>query len=220
LTLRAEVYERVVGEPRVRFENLFDVISKAPELENDRVRIASERSVARGIELFLGGAAGRRLDYFVTYSRTESFDRIAGRDVPRAEDQPHAGRLDLTYHAASRLDVSLSYIVHTGWPTTAIDAELAAPVDGAPEAGIVPILGPLRNERLPTYQRLDLRLARPWKLRRGRLQAYLEVQNLLDRRNLRGYEPSFELVGDDVEVELEELTWGRLFPSAGVRWSF
>lgn len=218
LTLRVEIYERRIDNPRPRFENLFDPISKVPELESDRVRIAPESGFARGAEIFLGGAAGRRIDWFANYTRADTFDRIDGRDVPRAESQPHALRLDVTYHAPGGLDLHAAWHAHTGWPTTALDARLVDTLDGFE---IEPVLGPLRAERLPDYRRLDVRVSRDWPLRRGRLRAYLEVQNVLDRRNLRGFDPSFEIgLEGEVDVRLEPLSWGHRLPMLGVRWTF
>ena len=45
-------------------------------------------------------------------------------------------------------------------------------------------------------------------------------QNLTSRRNVRGFEVSFELDDDEAMVEKERNDWGRLLPSVGLSWTF
>lgn len=218
-TLRAELYQRRIRNPRVRYENLFDPIAIAPELASDRVRFAATDSLAEGLELFLGGSAGRRVDWFLAYSYATTEDRIDGRDVPRANDQRHAAQLGLDYRLPGGTAINLAWRYHAGWPTTRIDARLAIGDHG--EVVIEPILGPLNGERLPDYHRVDLRISRPLPVPRGELLLILEVQNLLSRRNLRGFEVELSATGDGrAEVETHSESWGRALPSLSVRWTF
>lgn len=215
LTLRAELYERLIRDPRVRFENLYEPLSIVPELEPDRIRVAPESSKARGFEVLLGGAAGDRVDWFASYSYSRIEDRIDGRDVPRSVDQPHSLGLELTWRAPRQWLVHLGWHYHSGWPTTA----LAAHLDAAGEA--VPALGPLYGERLPGHRRLDLRASRGFRLRRGELELFVEVQNLASNHNVRGYDVALVPRADGtVDVELDPNSWGRLLPNVGVTWRF
>ena len=219
LTFRAEVYERRISASRPRFENLFDTISIVPELEADRVRLAPESGLARGLELFLGGRAGARVDWFASYAWARIEDRIDGVDVPRSIDQPHTLKLDVDLRTPWRWDFNFAWEMHSGWPTTAVSAERVADEDDTSE--IVAVLGPLRAERLPDYQRLDVRVSRWWSPGRGRLELFLQVQNLLNRDNVRGFAVSFEPRSDGgVDVVTEEEYWIGLLPSLGVRWRF
>jgi len=214
LTLRAELYERLVRDPRVRFENLYEPLSIVPELEPDRVRVAPESSRARGVELLLG-AAGKNVDWFVSYSFSRIEDRIAGHDVPRSVDQPHALGLELTWRAPWRWLVSIGWHYHSGWPTTALTAQL----EGGGE--VVPMLGPLYGERLPDHRRLDLRASRGFHLRRGELELFVEVQNLASDSNVRGYDVELEArVDGTVDVGRDAKSWGRLLPNVGLTWRF
>jgi hypothetical protein len=85
-----------------------------------------------------------------------------------------------------------------------------------------PVLGAIRGDRMPDYHRLDLRVGREWDLRRGRLLAYLDLQNVYDRENLRGFE-RFGVVGLDAEdqplVSAQPVSWGGFLPSFGLRWT-
>ena len=216
-TLRVELYEHRINHPRPRFENLFDPISIAPEVEADRVRIAPESGRARGVEIFVSGG-GRRFDWFASYAHARTFDRIDGRRVPRSIDQPDAVKLDLSYRSPWRWDFNVALEARSGWPTTAITAELASGEDG--EGQIVPRLGPLYGERLPIYRRLDVRASRRFHLRRGELRLFVDVQNLTDARNVRGFEISFETADGEVRVVKDEELWSPVVPSVGVRWAF
>ncbi len=204
LALRAELYQRRIRDPRPRWENLFEPISKVPELEPDRVRIAPESSLARGLEIFLSGSAGRRVDWFLSYTLSSVEDRLGGRDVPRSIDQPHALQLDFDVRAPWKVDLNLAVRYHTGRPTTAI---------GEPEL----VLGPLYGERVPDYFRVDLRASRTFRLSRGELVFFLDVQNLTSRGNVRGFEVDLE--GAD-GVEVSPNSWGRILPTFGVSWTF
>ena len=215
LVLRAEVYERRIRDPRLRFENLFDPISLVPELESDRIRIAPERGWARGVELLLGGRAGKRLDWFLSYTYSRTKERVAGRDLRRRIDQPHKVGLDLNYRSPWGWTFNLAWEYHTGWPTTPVTV---VPTDVEP--GFEVILGPLYGERLPDYSRFDLHVARSWSLRRGELTFYVDVQNVTNATNLRGFEVTVESEEDEFEVVKTRKLWGPLLPSIGLRLTF
>lgn len=218
LSLRLELYQRRIHDPRRRFENLFEPLNLVPELAADRVRIAPQSSVARGVEVFLRGAAGRRLDYFVSYTRATSRDRLASGEVPRGDEQPDALRFDLNFRAPRQWNVNLAGTYHAGWPTTALTARLE---QGAGGTQIVPVLGPLYGERLPPYRRLDLRLSRRFAWRSGTLRLSFDLRNLTGARNVRGFAFSFEPQPDgQVRVVREAKHWPGLLPSFGISWTF
>ncbi len=219
LNLRAELYERRIRDPRVRYENLFDPLSIVPELEADRVRVAPESARSRGLEIFLEGKVGRRFDWLVSTSHAGVEDRIDGRGVPRNIDQPHSLGLAVTWRTPWKWDLGVSFEPHTGWPTTAIAARSVELPDGS--SVVEPVLGPLYGERLPDYRRLDLRTSRRFRLGRGELRFFLEIQNLIGTRNVRGFDVSFEPGADgEVETVSEPRSWGKQAPYFGVSWTF
>ena len=211
--LRLELYEHRIRDPRPRFENLFDPLSLVPELEADRIMIAPQSSLSRGFEVFVSGGLGASTDWWISYARARITDRLGDRDVPRNIDQTDTFKYGITYRTPWKWDLHLAGETRTGWPTTAITAVAA-------EDEIVPSLGPLNAERLPTYHRLDLRASRAWKLRKGRLELYVDLQNLTDERNVRGYDVALGEVSGMPTVVIGEKTWSRLTPSLGFRWSF
>lgn len=196
-SLRAEVHRRAVRNPRPRYENLFKTFDPFPEGEIDRVRIEPERSEARGVELSLRGRASARFGWWLNYAWSRTTDRLDGRDVPRRIDQTHAVNADLDYRLGEhwRLNAALRY--HTGWPVT-------------PLLSAEPRTGPMNSARVDDYRRIDLRVSREWR----RVTGFVDVQNLLNRRNVAGLDANIE---DGVLVVNEE-HWPGFVMSAGVIW--
>jgi hypothetical protein len=216
-TLRVALFERVQADPRARWESVFDTGSLYPEFEAQRVRIDPSRGRARGIELGWLAAAHPRLQWSAHYTLSRVEDRLAGRWVPSATDETHALVAQTRLELGRSWHLGVVWRFNSGWPTTAILAQTVL-VDGTVVAR--PVAGPLRAERLPNYHRLDLRVGRSWKVRRGRLSASLDLQNLYGRANVRGYtdiEVNFDQAGQLV-VEREQVTWGTFVPSFSVRW--
>lgn len=216
---RAGAYEREEGSPRERFESLFDTAVIYPELSPGRVRLDPDVARARGLELLYRAAPRPRLDWSAAYTLAVVEDRINGRWVPRATDETHAvellARLQLPHH----FTLSAVWLYHTGWPTTEVSARVVR--DELGNTRVEPMLGPIRGDRLPEYHRLDLRLGRGWNWRGGQLSAFLDLQNVYARHNVRGYEEfRFGLdAGGEGEVFADSVSWGGFLPSFGLRWS-
>ncbi|HKV07238.1 MAG TPA: TonB-dependent receptor [Thermoanaerobaculia bacterium] len=218
--LRVEAYRRRLSRLRVRHENLYDPIVLFPELSADRVRIAPDGGLSSGIEVLLRGAERGPLTWWLTYTFSSVEEDIAGRKVPRAVDQPHALRADLNYRTESGWSFNAAWLYHTGWPTTSVTGRAVTAADGS--IRIEPVFGPYNGERLSPYHRLDARVSHGWKLPLGQLDAYVDLQNLYDRQNVRGFDRfTFEPgPGGDIRVRSEEVGWGEFLPSFGVRWQF
>jgi hypothetical protein len=220
MMIELAAYRRRVEAPRVRFENLFDPALVFPELGEDRVRIAPERGSAEGVELTLRQPRRRRLGWWATYSESSVLDEVDGQWVPRSTDQPHSFRAGLDLRAGRAWSLGLLWQYHSGWPTTAVAARRIDGADGT--AQWLPVLGPRNGERLPDYHRLDLRVGRSWSLALGRLEAHVDLLDVYDRENLRGFE-NIRLVPDGTggfEVTRQPVTWTGFVPSIGVRWTF
>ncbi len=219
ITMRAEIYDHHISDPRPRFENLFDPISLAPEIEADRVRVVPSSSRSSGLELSLSGSLGDRVDWLASVSRARIEDQIDQLTVPRNIDQPFALKLDLRYRAPWQWQLNLAFELRRGWPTTAIAARNQVGPDDASE--VTPVLGPLYGERLSDYRRVDLRGSRRFEIRRGELELFFDIQNLTDARNVRGFDVNFETTDSgEVQVEKKDKHWSPIAPSFGVRWVF
>jgi outer membrane receptor protein involved in Fe transport len=213
LDLRVEAYHKNYRRVSPRFENLFDPLSLFPEAEFDRVMIDADESEAAGVEVLLRlqphGAWSGWLGY--TWSRVR--DHVAGRDVPRSWDQPHALSIGVAW-ASGPWTVTFANNYHTGWPTTAL-----AIVD---EGGVPQLVTENRNrERFEYYNTLDLRATRTFALPRGALDVFIEVSNAMDRTNPCCVEYEVREAADGSTVIARDVDpWLPLVPSAGVLWRF
>ena len=182
---------------------------------------APERSESYGLEVFVRGSAGERIDWWASYAYSRVEDVIDGAEVPRRIDQPHAISFDVNYQAGKHWNLNVAWQYHTGWPITALSAALEEDDEGELEA--VAVLGPFNATRLPDYHRMDLRASREWTRPRGVLGFFLEIQNVYNRKNVAGFDPDFEFeTGADGQpdiVILEEI-WGEILPSFGITWQF
>lgn len=214
-TIRFELYQRDVDNPRSRFENLFEPVNTFPEVEPDRVRIEPERSLAEGVEVFARGGIGRRFGWWATYSWAFTEDLIDGEWVPRLFDERHSLKLDLNVRPSEWWNLNAAWRFHTGWPTTPVS--LRPEIDDDGELEMVPVLGPLNSERLSDYHRLDVRISRRWSRQWGSTVAFVDVQNVYDRRNAAGFDLE---VDDDGSLTSVQESWTGILPSAGVRFEF
>jgi hypothetical protein len=211
-SVRVEAFGRAVDNPRERFVSLFEPINIFPEAEPDRVRVVPGASRAEGLELLLRGRGGARLSWWLAYAYTDSRLSIGSAEVPTVYDQPHAVTLDVGWRLPQGWNLNVAWHAHTGWPTTPIVALHGA---GAEGDGVLE-LGRLHSRRLPTYHRLDVRLARRWPLGRSALLLFLDVQNLYDRENLAGFDPDVDL--EEGTVALDPEPWPGIVPSFGITW--
>lgn len=206
--LRIEAYQREIRDPRPRYENIFEPVNAFPESEADRFRISPESSRAEGIEVMLRGAAGPRTNWWVNYALASTEDQIRGAEVRRQTDQPHTFNLYADTLLGKNWSLSVAWRYHSGWPTTRVFAETNE--DGE----LVPVLGKLNAERLPSYHRMDLRASRDWQLRSSRLTFFVDLQNVYNRKNIGG----FDLEVDEESIVPEPETWPGFFPSIGISW--
>ncbi|MGH9366557.1 MAG: TonB-dependent receptor plug domain-containing protein, partial [Thermoanaerobaculia bacterium] len=210
--LRVEAYRRRVTDPRPRYENLLEPFEPIPEGALDRVRIEPESATAQGVELFLQGRAGSRLDWWANYAYGKTEDEISGDRVPRQIEQRHTFNVDVNYHLGRNWNVNLAWRFHTGWRITPVSLE------EGDEEELVPVAGRLNSDRLPDYHRLDLRVSRKWPSRSGSLTFFLDVQNLYNRKNVAGLD--LEIDEEAREIVAKEELWPGFFASAGFTWEF
>ncbi|HSE41475.1 MAG TPA: TonB-dependent receptor, partial [Acidobacteriota bacterium] len=218
--LRLEGYQKIFKSVQPRFENLFDPIELFPEAEPDRIQILPERSEAKGIEMILRKDGDDRLSWWVGYVFSYAEDRIDDSWVPRSWDQRHALTFSINYRLGERWNANLAGLYHSGWPTTSLTAEAIRLPNG--NILIQPIVGERNADRFPSFQRLDVRVGRTWNLRQGDLQLFMEVTNLLDRKNVCCVD-SFDYIlqaDGSVQVERDLDYWLPRIPSFGLLWEF
>ncbi len=220
MVLRLDAYHRWLTRIHPRYENQFNPLELFPETEADRVVIAPERARLRGVEILLRGAPEGRLAWWASYALSAADDIIGGQDVPRNWDQRHAALFLVAYRWEPGWSVAVSGSVRSGWPTTPVTGEEVTLPDGSTE--IQPVAGPRNSDRFAPYGRLDLKVARTFPLRRGRLLLALQIANLTDRTNECCVDEFLFSTRPDGSVATERLVnpWIGITPSFSLVWEF
>lgn len=219
VTLRAEAYQRLLSRVRPRYDNLFNVNSGIGEAAPDRIRLEPSSGEARGIELFASNDPRSSLRWHASYTWARVEDVMDGVAVPRGLDQRHSGLVEVGYRPAERWSVSSSWQVRSGRPYTSSTIITTTLPDGRFEHSYE--FGEPYGERLAAYHRLDLRVTRQLTVGRNQLALYLDVFNLYDRDNPRGWSSSLENDGNGV-VRMESGPVSNLprLPTLGITWQF
>ena len=208
-----EAYWKEYEDLRPRFENLLNSFVLLPELKPDRIRVAPDDASAHGIEVTLSRDAGDPLDWWLTYAWSSVRDEFADGEADRSWDQTHAVSAGLAWQTLS-WELSLAGRYRTGWPTTAVEV---AEIEPMPLVAV----GPRNAERLGGYASLDARVARKFQLERsGELTVFLEVTNVLNRRNTCCTEYEVDDEDGPLDLEVESTNYLPALPSLGVIWRF
>ena len=230
-TVRLDGYLKAISDPRPIWVNLSREVNPLFEVESDRFRVTPEESRTKGVEIVLSrdvagfGARGlAATSWSVSYALSRAEDLVGGRWAPRTLDQTHALSARWAVPLGRDWQLSGSWQYHTGWPFTEqlLDLTVVDSEDGTQEVQLLRRgFGPVNAQRLPAYHRLDLRTTRAFRFDRSTLEVYLDVFNVYDRVNLRGYEwflqeraGAFRAARDAGEEQLPRL------PTLGVRWVF
>ena len=210
VALRLEAYRKEYGRPRVRYENLYDPLSLAPELRWDRVAIAPHSARAEGLEVLLTHRQAGPWNGWLSYAWSQAYDRVDGKDVRRSWEQTHTVNAGLGWaHGPWRASLVAQY--HTGWPVTPLGLDAAGDV----------VVGARNDDRYTDYGSLDARVSHDWTLPRGTLTAHLEVTNALDRRNPCCTDLEYGVDPSGAATLQHDLRhWLPLVPSIGVLWKF
>ena len=94
-------------------------------------------------------------------------------------DQSHVLGILASYQIAKGWDLGARFRYTTGFPRTPVtDAYFNAPNDSYD-----PIFGVRNSIRIPAFYQLDARIERAFVFRRGKLNMFLDVQNVTNRKN-------------------------------------
>jgi len=112
---------------------------------------------------------------------------------------------------------SLLAAASIGETTSAVFADLIA---AAVPQGLSSSPNLYPGTRLGDYERVDLRVNRDVATKNGRMSFYLEVTNLLDRKNPCCVEARHETRGTERHVVFGESNWLPMLPSFGIQYEF
>jgi hypothetical protein len=122
-------------------------------------------------------------------------------------DQTHILTVAGAYRLGRGWDLSGTFRYVTGNPFTPV----AASVYNAGTDTYKPLYGAINSERSAAFHRLDLRVEKSWAVGRGRVAAYLDVQNVYNRRSEEGRSYNFDF------TQSRSVPGLPVIPSIGVR---
>ncbi len=220
LLFRAEGYVKKYSALRPRFRNLLGSIEAFPEMEYDRVIVHRDGAESRGLEVFLKKDVGRSITLWASYALAQIQDDVSvvsylhndnteryDKTIPSPIDQRHTIYLDVNYRPTQKWQINVSWRFHTGWPYADSADDYSAQ------------LRRMCAVRYGNYSRVDLRVNRDISIFSGHLTAYIELINLLGRKNIRSY--YYETVCDrDGCVPLKRTShWLGTLPLFGISYT-
>lgn len=230
-TFRAEAYHKTGSRLRPILRNWKSGLNVFPESAEDRIIVYPESTWSKGLEIYHDRSIGTRLKLRLGYALAYVDERVTRIDQvndplkpkwdsvhPSPQDQRHALNVDLIYRPRSNWSITTAYTFHTGWPYT---YELGVPVQRRNGTmGIAVRPDTLYGRRLPSYQRVDMRITRRRQTPNSEWRFFFEVINLTNHENVLGYDvfvtrdPAGALA-----LQRDTETWFSILPSLGFNWT-
>jgi len=138
---------------------------------------------SRGLELFAQKKIGGRLWGQISYALSKTEQRaLDGAWRPGSFDLPHVLSVVAGTSLTRRLEMSGKFTYTSGRPTTPILME-----ESIEQNRLILDADRYNGERAPAYHRLDLRFDHRTSHRWGSMAAYVELDNVYNRTNVRTY---------------------------------
>ncbi len=137
---------------------------------------------ARGVEWLVERRASRGISGWLSYALgfNRYTDSVSGERFWGDFDQRHTLNAFATYRLSDRTSASARFRIGSNTPATGYWTE---------RDGLYFVTGARNELRTPGYARLDMRANRTFTRRQGRLTLYVELLNVLGRRNERFVPP-------------------------------
>lgn len=171
--------------------------------------IGSGRSY--GMQVILRQALAAHVAGWISYSlvRSERRDAPDAALRPSDYDQSHVFTAVGSWDLGKGFEVGARVRFSTGFPRTPVTRAL---YDARRDA-YTPVFGPKNSERIPAFFQVDLRGSKRFTLPRGELEAYVELQNVMNRENPE------EIVYSATYRDKGYITGLPILPVVGARWS-
>ena len=223
---RVEAYSRVVVDPRPVYVNLARDIAPIMQVESDRTRLDLTKSRAKGIEFHLSNETAGPWSWSGSYVLAWAEQEVGGRWSPATLDQRHTVNIRAAYRWGRAWQLSGSWQFRTGWPITERSPNVVVvemPDTGERAQIVRDEFGALNGAQLPPYHRLDLRVTRTIEIGRSRLEVFVDIFNVYNRKNIRSYVYSLiDPDGDGLYTARRDpgLSLLPIMPTLGFRWVF
>ena len=228
--LRVEGYYKKYSDLRPDYRNSFDDIEAFPELENDRTVMYRTSSMSRGLELYLKKDTRGKVSWWASYALAKVEDDVStirflpeevtvqyDGTLPTPNDQRHTLYFDLNYRPSHKWQLNLALQFHTGWPYTGVHTVEAPAAGGGTQVYLQS--DEQLSSRHKNYRRLDLRFNRYFRVGSGRITAFVELINVFNFKNVRGYSYDIVLGGPrGYHLVAESENWFGRLPSFGVAY--
>ena len=119
-----------------------------------------------------------------TYSNAREKRHPTSDWQPTTFDQPHVLNAVASYKPGGGFEIGGRFQLASGRPETPV---IGATYDGD-TGGYVPVTGPTRSVRDPTFYQLDARVERDWLFDRWTFGLYIDVINVLNTTNVEAYQ--------------------------------
>lgn len=98
---------------------------------------------------------------------------------PRSTDQKHSLSIIADWQASPKTQIYCVFFYGSGYPYTPYKFD---------SQNLRFIAGPINSEYFPAYSRLDIRFTRQFQFNWGRVNAFFEIVNVLNKKNVLTYE--------------------------------
>jgi hypothetical protein len=228
--IRFEGYLKQMSQLQPKYLNGTNHV-QYPELEDDRYQLNLKNASYKGIEIYIKYDRGGRFTWWTTYALahfTDNIENVVFRDTvftqgftnhPNVYDQRHTVYLDLNYRTPSGWSVNLAGQFHTGLPYFDLSKFMEITADGTVVLG--QDFSEYNRDNYDPYSRVDIRINREFRTRRGTLTAYIQVINLFAKKNLRTIEFNdyVDYYGETVITSDKEYWFPRV-PLVGFTWEW
>jgi len=218
IRFKLEGYQKLIRRPSPRFDNYISALSIFPELQGDRTTIVPSRSESRGVEL-LASREGARFSWSASYGLAYAEDEVGGETFRRGWDQRHTLQLGLSWRPGKAWVLGTAFSYRSGWPTTDVLVVRNPPPN---DESFSVSYGRRNGAQLPSYNRLDFRVSRPFQFGWGALTGYIDIFNVYNRENATTVDKLQFYLRPDGTIGTNKTFDGgvSILPSFGLRLEF
>jgi len=158
------------------------------ETDTSKTFESTGKGYAKGVEITLTKKMSNNLYLLLnyTYSHSRRKDITALEEYNFDYDSPHMFNIMATYHLGDWWRLGIIYRYATGLPYTPYDLSTKNQLNNTWFCDE----GPKNSERLPDYQRLDMRIDHRFIFSSWNFSLYLEIWNITNNENITRYEYS------------------------------
>ncbi|MHC4829726.1 MAG: TonB-dependent receptor plug domain-containing protein, partial [Planctomycetota bacterium] len=187
------------------------ILDQDGQLTPERFDSTGKAHVA-GLEFLFRKNLSKNLFGWISYTYSRALYKWdSGLDfVPFDFDQPHILTLIGVYKLPRNWQIGARFRLVSGNPQDPVQNGVLDAAGGF----YIPLAGGHHSPRAPVFHQLDLRVDKKWVLGRVSVNAYLDIQNVYNRRNFEAWQYSYNYQQRVVFASLP------IIPSIGLKVAF